>query len=141
MPLVKFSQIDDASDYSPLPSGKYPCKLVHIEEKVTRKGDEMWAMEFEVESGDYKGRKIFDNIVFSEAAAKRLKLICSRLGVETSQDLHLTTDMILGKRVGIEVGIDEYEDSNGRMKQRNVVPFAGYEVAGSKADEDDNIPF
>jgi len=79
MPVINFSKVDDVQDYSPLPEGKYLCELSEVEETSTQYGDEMWKLKFEVVDGEHIGRYIFDNMVFSEAALKRVKLICSRL--------------------------------------------------------------
>ena len=76
MPKIDFSNVDDVQDFSPLPDGKYLCQLSGIEEATTQNGDEMWKLRFEVVQEDHIGRLIFDNMVFSEAALKRVKLIC-----------------------------------------------------------------
>lgn len=150
MPKIDFGHVDDVQDFSPLPAGKYLCRLIGIEEASTQHGDEMWKLRFEVIKGPYAGRLIFDNLVFSEAALKRAKLICSRLGLDVSKELDLSPELIKG-RVGIlTVEVEPYEDSEGRTKQRNVVPFAGYERASESdaapagAGEDDSeedLPF
>jgi len=127
MPKIDFSRIDDVQDFSPIPDGKYPCKLVEIEEASTGAGDEMWKLRFQVTDGPHAGRKVFDNIVFSEAAMKRAKLICSRLGLDVSGELELTPDKLQGRSCVLTLATEEYEDSEGRTKKRNVVPFAGYE--------------
>ena len=134
MPKVDFSKIDDVQDFSPLPAGKYPCKLVEVEEARTQYDDEMGKLRFQVASGQYAGRFIFDNLVFSDAAIKRAKLICGRLGLNVSGELNLTTDMLKGRACQVTVDVEDYEDKEGKTKKRNVVPFAGYERSG-QADE------
>ena len=131
MPKIDFSHVDDVQDFSPVPAGKYLCRLVGIEEASTQHGDEMWKLRFEVTQGPYAGRLIFDNLVFSEAALKRAKLICSRLGLDVSKELDLTPELIKGRVALLTVEIEPYEDGEGRTKQRNVVPFAGYERASA----------
>lgn len=133
MPKVDFSQIDDVQDFSPLPAGKYPCRLVEIEEARTQYDDEMWKLRFQVADGEHAGRFIFDNLVFSEAAMKRAKLICGRLGLDVSGKLDLTPDMLKGRSCLLTVEIEEYEDQEGKTKKRNVVPFAGYERSDQAA--------
>ncbi len=96
MPRIDFSQVDDIQDFSPLPAGKYLCRLVGVEEASTQHGDEMWKLRFEVLKGPYAGRLIFDNFVFSDAALKRAKLIWSRLGLDVSKELDLTPETIKG---------------------------------------------
>ena len=152
MPKIDFSKIDDVQDFQPLPDSDYLCRLSEIEEASTTQGDEMWKLRFEVIEGEHKGRYLFDNLVFSEAAMKRAKLICSRLGLDVSGELDLTPGMIEGRTCYVTTEVEEYEDNEGRIKRRNVVPFAGYERAEGTAaepvaeghDEDDSeesLPF
>ena len=142
MPKIDFAKVDDVQDFTPLPAGKYPCRLAEIEEATTHAGDEMWKLRFEVARGEHAGRLVFDNLVFSQAAMKRVKLICSRLGLDVSKELDLKPEMLKGRTANLTVEIEPYEDSEGRTKQRNVVPFAGYERTGEAAEEDESaLPF
>ena len=154
MPEVDFDQYDEASNFAPLPEGDYNVELDKIEEKSTGSGDEMWSLRFVVMDEPHKGRYIFDNMVFTQAAMGRVKLICSRLGINTSGTVNLTTDHLKGKRcrlVGVTIG--EYEDYEGNMRKKNEVPFAGYEKYGDEEganpktqestteEGDDDLPF
>lgn len=126
MPKIDFNKVDDVQDFSPLPDGKYSCTIVGVEEGSTQYGDEMWKVRFMVDHGPHRGRCIFDNLVFSKAAMKRAKLVCSRLGLDVSGELDLKPEMIQGRRCYISVETEQYTDHEGRPKRRNVVPFAGY---------------
>ena len=151
MPKIDFSQIDDVQDFSPLPDGKYLCKLKEVEESETQNRDEMWKLRFEVVEGKYTGRIIFDNMVFSEAALKRVKLICSRLGLAVSGEVDLSPSALKGRRCHVSVLTEEYEDDENNIKKRNIVPFAGYEKAGDSGgssereteedESEENLPF
>jgi hypothetical protein len=142
MPRIDFSQVEDANGYSPLGEGQYLCRLADVEQTKTQYGDEMWKLRFVVDDGPSSGRYIFDNLVFSAAAMKRAKLICSRLGLDVSGEVDLVPSMITGRRCYVTVGIEEYGDKEGNTKARNVVPFAGYErVEVGGPDEDDDPPF
>jgi len=141
MPKVDFSKVDDVGDFSPLPDGKYLCQLANVEEASTQYGDEMWKLRFEVVQGDHAGRYIFDNMVFSDAAMKRVKLICSRLGIDVSGELELAPGLIEGRTCWLTVETQEYEDAEGRSKKRNVVPFAGYERAQGEDACEGDLPF
>ena len=144
MPKIDFSKIEEVDDFSPLPDGEYHCKLAKIEEATTVNSDEMWKLRFKVIEGEYAGKLIFDNMVFSPAALKRVKLICSRLGLDVSSEVDLTPEMILNKTCILTVTTEEYEDSEGRKKKRNVVPFAGYArtEGGDKSFEpQEDMPF
>ncbi|MCG3204354.1 MAG: hypothetical protein KCHDKBKB_01069 [Elusimicrobia bacterium] len=146
MPKIDFNKIDDVVDFSPLPPGKYHCKVTEVEEASTQNGDEMWNVRFQVMGGEHMGRYIFDRLVFSSAAIKRVKLVCSRLGLDVSGELDLTPQMIIGRSCLLSVLNEEYEDGEGAKKMRNVVPFAGYEKAeksapAAPAADSDDEPF
>ena len=140
MPKVDFANIENAQDYAPLPEGEYTCRIAKVEEASTKAGDEMWRLHLEVIEGEHAGRFIFDNMVFSTAAMKRVKLICSRLGIDVSGETNLTTSMIRGRACKVSVTIEDYEDQDGNVKSRNTVPFTGYEEADlSSIEIDDDI--
>lgn len=142
MPKIDFTKVEDAQDFMPLPDGKYLCELKEIEESLTQRGDDLWKLRFEVIEGEYMGRYIFDNLVFSEAALKRAKLICARLGIDVSKEVDVEPELLLHKKCYINVLTEGYEDNDGNVKKRNVVPFAGYEkVEADKVTEDnEDIP-
>lgn len=135
---IDFSTIDEATDFKPLPEGRYLCVLDNIDETTTKEsGADLWKLRFRVIDGEFTGRTIFDNMVFSEKALKRVKLMCSRLGLDVSKEMDLVPSMIKGKNVFITVEIGEYEDpQTGKKKPKNVVPFAGYDRADTIAAAD-----
>ena len=136
MPEVDFSTIDEAGDFTPLPEGKYVCRLESVDDnQTTQFGDEMWRMQFKVIKGEYKNRYIFDNMVFSEKAMPRVKLICSRMGLDVSGAVELTTDLLIGRAVVIEITTEDYTDEQEKTRKRNVVTFAGYQRAEEGAGE------
>lgn len=151
MPKIDFSTVDEAGDFSPLPEGKYLSRLESIDDsQQTQNGDDMWRMQFQVIEGEYKKRYIFDNMVFSEKAMSRVKLICSRMGLDVSGEVDLTTDLLIGRVVIIEVTVEEYTDEQEVTKKRNTVLFAGYERAEEGVEEgeektsdtsEDDMPF
>ena len=151
MPKIDFSKVDEVQNYSPLPDGRYLCRVAEVEQATTQHGDEMWKLRFLVEAGPHRGRYIFDNMVFSEAAMKRVKLLCSRLDLNAAGELDLTPALIKGRTCYLTVETEEYEDGEGMTKKRNVVPFAGYERADetgalgatkpSAMSDDEDLPF
>ena len=110
-----------------LPADQYRCRVAAVEEASTQYGDEMWKLRLEVVEGEHAGRYLFDNIAFSTKGLGRVKLVCSRLGIDVSGELDLTPDMLEGREVLVTAEIEDYEDAAGKTKQRNHVPFSGYE--------------
>lgn len=126
MPKVDFSKYDEADGFTPIPDGQYEVEVDKVEERSTHGGDEMWGLRLKITKGEYENRFIFDNMVFSANAMKRVKLICSRMGFDVSGEVDLKPDMLLGRRCIVETEIEDYEDDNGKVKKQNKIPFAGY---------------
>jgi len=145
MPKVDFANVDDAQDFTPVPEGEYLCELAHVDEQNTQYGDEMWRLRWKIIDGEHAGRYIFDNLIFSDAAMSRVKLVCKRLGLDVSGEADLTPDKLMDKPVFITVTIVQYTDNEGKVKDRNNVPFAGYKAAEghipTERTEEEEIPF
>jgi hypothetical protein len=123
---VNFADINDVQDFEPLPDGDYQCRLADVIEATTKNGHPMWKLKFVVIDGEYAGRYIFDNAVFSEAALPRVKLICGCLGLDVTEAVDLSPEDLLDRRCTVTVYSDEYEDFEGYTKSVNRVPFNGY---------------
>lgn len=127
MPKMPYDEIEEIKDYSPVDDGTYPVKVERVEETRTQYDDEMWRVEFTILDGKFAGRKLFDNMVFSQNGRKRVKFIVSRLGLPTTGEADLTPDMIIGKKCWVTTQIEEYTSDDNKVKKRNSIPFAGYE--------------
>ncbi len=143
MPKVDFTKIGDIAEYAPLPEGEYPCRLTQVEQTQTRNGDDLWRLRFVVTAGEFTGRYIFDNLVFSPKALPRVKLLCNRLGVDVNGEVDLRPDHLLQRQCLVTVAIEEYADEEGATKKRNRVPFAGYEAVAAETEDDgdEHLPF
>ena len=144
MPRIDFSKIDDVQDFSPIPAGTYQVKVADVEETTTQNGDPMWKMVLQVTKGEHEGRRLFDNLVFTERALSRVKLVCSSLGADVIGAVDLTPDMLLGKECQATTIVEDYLDNEGTTKRRNCVPFAGYKPLGSGSTDgsaDGRVPF
>jgi len=127
MPRINWNEVEEPEDFSPVPADRYTVEVEDIDStKTTGNGDEMWSLKLNIIDGEHAGRKIFDNMVFSAAALKRAKLICSRMGINTTTEMDLEPEMLVGQQCMVDVEIEEYEDAEGKPKKRNKIPFAGY---------------
>ena len=143
MPRIDFSTVEDAKTFTPVPEGTYLCEVNSVEQTTTNKGDEMWKVRLKILEGPHAGRFLFDNLVFSPAAMKRVKLACSRLGLDTTGELDLTPKMLRGRTAVVTVQIEDFVDDEGRERQRNRIPFDGYESVESErrpGDDDEDDP-
>ena len=127
MPWVNFPDVDEAEDFSPLPDGEYLCRLTAIDAgKQTTQGAEMWELRFTVEDDNYRSRAIFDRISFGAKALPRIKLLCSRLGLDVSQGLDIRPESIRGRQCFVTVGTETYTDKQGKEREKNTAPYAGF---------------
>ncbi len=136
MVKVNMNGVEDAQNFSPVPDDAYLCKISEVDDdKATQGGDPMWRIRWEIIEGDYAGRYIFDNLVFSPKALKRVKLVFSRLGLDVSKDeeVEWTPQMIMDKHARVTVVTEEYESESGGAKKRNSVPYNGIEAVESTA--------
>jgi len=129
MVTINFADIESVNDFEPLPDGEYNCRLAEIIETFTHGGDDMWKLQFVVEDGKYTGRYVFDNMVFSERAYPRIKLICHSLGLDVAGQMDLEPAAMINKRCVLTVMSDEYIDDLGKTRKTNTVPFNGYKPA------------
>ncbi len=90
---------DMRSGFDPLPPGEYPVKIVKSSDQITKnKKGKMWKLEFDVLSGKFKGRKVWENLLLeheSEMAVKianeKLATICravGKLNIVNTEELH-----------------------------------------------------
>jgi len=124
MPKINFDEIENAGI---IPAGDYNCKVADIEEKTTASGNDMWRMKLQIEDGEHAGRYIYDNLVFTERAMSRIKLVCGKLGLPTKGNIDLETASLIGRKAIVSVVVEAYESNSGEMRERATVPFAGYE--------------
>lgn len=110
MPVFDFNVSDYGSDdksYDLLPDGKYEVIVLDAKEKLTKKGDRAIEISFQVLSGQYQNRLIWEtlNIWNSSETARniardRLSQICKACMVPAAG----SSDAILGKRLTINLG-------------------------------------
>lgn len=149
MPRINFSTVEDAKTFTPIPEGRYLCEVNSIEQTTTSNGNEMWNLRLKILEGPCSGRCVFDRLVFTPAAMKRIKLVCARLGIDTSGELDLTPKMLRDRTAYVTVQIEDYVDDEGKERSRNRIPFDGYEAVdsggsgerqpGDDGDEDDPL--
>jgi len=134
MPRIDFKNVSEIADFAPIPDGEYLCRLVDVEPDLTKSGDEMWRLRWEVDGGEHHGRLLFDNLIFNDKAMPRVKLVCSCCGLDVTGAMDLLPDMLLNRRSLISTYQEEYEDNKGQAKVTNKIPFDGYGVVPGDSD-------
>lgn len=95
---------------SPLPPGRYPVVVAMTTVKTTQNGDKMISVDYQVDTGDHRGRHVFENLnlwhkstTVAEIAKRQLANIARACGITSvlrrTEDLH-------GKRLYIQVDVD-----------------------------------
>ena len=116
--------VDPSAPVSAVPAGTYIVCITNTEQKATRAGDGHYLkVEHTIQDGEYKGRKIFDNLNLwnkNETAARiawaDLSAICHAVGILQVQD----TAQLHGQPHLLTVTVEhseEYGDQN-RVKSR-----------------------
>jgi hypothetical protein len=145
---VNWDSIEEGSAHEPLPPGEYTVVVTDVSPKQAKSGDEYWRLELSVIAGKHSGAIITDSIFFTDKGWKRVKLVCSRLGVDTTGEKDFTTQDLIGKKAVVTVTIEERE-YQGKKYKDNKIPFAGYEKysvpLGDKTTDEvfkgDDLPF
>lgn len=106
-------------NYDPLPKGDYLITCTEAEEKTTKSGGTMIAATFEVVSGKYTGRKVWNNFNIhnnSEVAQKIGREQVAAWAKAAGKPNATSFDDLIEKPftavIGIEKGRDGYADKN-----------------------------
>jgi len=90
-----------------------------------------WELPFEDNSIDVvfqvDGKRVYDNLVFSQGALPRTKSAFQAMGLKTKGDYEPNPDDILGKTCKVTIEHEEYESEQG-TKTRCKIPWEGYIV-------------
>lgn len=129
--LESYSTIEQ---FQLLPPGEYRVAIMNTEVKETRSGGSMLAMTYEVQDGERRGAKVFDNLNIwhsspraVEFALRQLKTIATCCGhsnpnyIADTSELH-GQEMIV--KLAIRKGDDgtEYQDVKGYKEIGNAQP-------------------
>lgn len=86
---------DVGSSFTLIEPGRYPARVVDIEEKESSTGNPMLAWSWELEGGDYSGQEIMSFTSLQDHALFGLKQHLEAFGI--SGEVDLDTDKLIGK--------------------------------------------
>lgn len=152
MEEVDFGGHKEAGSFEAIPSGEYLCKAVEVDKKETKDGDTMYAVKWKVQTGEHRGRIVFDNIVFSGPAMPRAKKIFKELGHDVSGKLEISTSMVEGKCLALMVELSYRKnpkklgkDGEPMVEEKNTVTYAGFRALTKdevdEVKEANDVPF
>lgn len=105
MPKIKYdvSDVEPGRDFdTPLPKGTYRMKVADVTEGESKSsGKPMLTVEYEMPTGEHKGRKLWDYIVLEESSAWKLRQFVDAVGAKAKGTLD--TDKVVGERVLVRV--------------------------------------
>lgn len=110
----------EQNEFELIPVGTYPCRVLNVKER-----DNSWGVQLEIQTGEYAGKFIWDNLFFTPKALNRFFLVFKRLtGIELdrTKDLEVDVDDIIGCKVNVKVIHDTFEGKT-RAKPH---PWEGY---------------
>lgn len=111
---LDFSNVT-GGNFEPIPAGDYVLEIENIEERVSKAGNDMLNITFNVAEGEYEGRKIFEFYVLSEKALWKLKDLLIALGIDAEGQVDISIDDLEGEMLIGNVEIQEqkgYDPSN-----------------------------
>lgn len=126
---VNLKNTKEAEEFSYLPAGYYPCKIVEADNYQNENGNQYLMLKMEVMKGSYKGRYIIDRLFYSEKALPRLKAILKRLGLKNDDDgLQIQSVLFLDKFVIIDLDVEHkwIDETSTKPYTQNKVAYVGY---------------
>lgn len=114
---LDFSNVTGGS-FEPIPAGDYVMEIEEVEDQVSKAGNEMLNITFNVAEGEYEGRKIFEFYVLTEKALWKLKDLLVALGIDADGTVSLDSQDLVGEMFIANVDIQEQEgyDPQNRIK-------------------------
>lgn len=120
--------------FEPLPEADYLLSLKSVEDRKSKKGDDMVTVVYEVMDGDHKGRLIYDNFLVTcaanadvpEFARNRVNRLVQALGVtggfdELNNDYSGLTDYLGKPFIGSIAFSKPYKGKDGKLTIGNRV--------------------
>jgi hypothetical protein len=125
---VDLSDTDEnASGFVAIPRGMYPAIIDDCTYGLSqRSGNPMWTIVWEIESGEFAGRKLFFHLPFTPNMKPRVKKFLARVAPELANvpfnpKSVAEEGLLIGKRGKLRVDVRKYEGEN-RNNVRDVLP-------------------
>lgn len=135
MPRVNFKEVDEEQQFTIIPEGEYVAEIKKGEETKTKKGDDMWKVQFQILDGDFKGKNVTSFFVFNDGGYGNIKKLYKAIGgFDLAKTHNCVPSDIEGEKVIITVAISEYTNKDGQKVKSNSIPYGGFK---SIADGDE----
>lgn len=107
MTTLNFTGVQASGDLSPIPDGTYDMSVVSVKPKTASTGSPMLEWVFEVEGGNFTGRRVFSNTILLPNSLWRTKDFLIALGFteeELGGEFELVPSELIGLRAYAIVG-------------------------------------
>lgn len=123
-PKVSVDMSEARKSMEPVPEGVYECEIEKCEVKPSSSGNLMAVFTFEVQTGDWQGRKFWHNCSFLPQAAFKLLEVLNAVGMEVTEDnIEFDSDELVGKQCLVTVNQEEYEGKlQNKVQKVNAMP-------------------
>lgn len=108
--MVKTFDFTGVKSYKQVPEGRYTAKIKEIEEKVFSSGNDGFVVQFEVLSGLGKEGVVFENYPILDTSLWKIKALLEAIGIDASKKIKLDLMKLIGKKLIIEVTLEENGD-------------------------------
>jgi hypothetical protein len=120
---LNFADVDDQKEFGLLPAGRFHVSITGLQERQASEqaknpGSRILRWEFTVQSGEYEGRKVWDNHVCVADAMWKVKAFLAALDTDTSKvsydfeqnEFYLGDDLLdmddyVGRELDVKVGV------------------------------------
>ena len=134
MKKMNLSKVDRIEKNRLVPPGTYDCKVGPVEVACTQSNCEMWKIPFRITDGPYQGYVIPENLVFSDRAMPRARLLFESLGVDVSKEIDMDPGLIEGRSCSVTTDIGEFNS-----RPCITVPFDGFGPPMGTAVDSDTV--
>lgn len=119
---LDFSNVTGGS-FEPVPAGDYLLEIEKVENKVSKAGNDMLNITFNIVEGEYEGRKIFDLYVLTEKALWKLKDLFAALEYDVDGTVEFDPQDLVGRIFTGAITVEESEgyDPQNRIKTHKKV--------------------
>lgn len=92
-----------------MPEGVHVVKVAKVTDKTFQSGSDGFSVAFEGVAGPGKGCQAFDNFPIVDTALWKIKTLLEAVGMKADGKVMLDTDKLVGKRLEIDVELEEYQ--------------------------------
>jgi hypothetical protein len=134
--------VEPQTDFdTPIPIGVYKAKITEAAEQISKKkpdgsgGNEMLALTLEITQGDFKGRLLWEYIVFNDASDWKIRQLVDAL--ELAEAGSIKPAKLVGEELSVRVKHESDTDYGVRSRVGALLPLSKMEEDEEEEEEED----